>query len=73
MYSLLNTLLLISNDPHSKEFKILLIASEIVVTLIVFYGFYLVFNKFNKNLKTHKKENPEINRKKSSDAKEETN
>lgn len=56
----------LSTDPHSKEFKVLLIVSEIVVTLIVFYGFYLVFNKLSNNLKTHKKENPELYRKKKS-------
>ncbi|MBX2986122.1 MAG: hypothetical protein LC109_06655 [Bacteroidia bacterium] len=65
MNVLLNIILLLNTDPHSNEFKILLIASEIGVTFIVFYGFYLVFNKFNKNLRQYKQDNPEIDRKKS--------
>jgi phosphotransferase system glucose/maltose/N-acetylglucosamine-specific IIC component len=52
--------LLLSADPHSKNFKYLLIASEIGVTLIVFVGFYFVFNSFNKKMKKHKEVNPEI-------------
>jgi NADH:ubiquinone oxidoreductase subunit 5 (subunit L)/multisubunit Na+/H+ antiporter MnhA subunit len=52
--------LFFSADPESKNFTILLIASEIGVTLLVFYGFYLVFNTFNKKMKSHKKENPEL-------------
>lgn len=51
-------------DPHSSSFKILLVASEVGVTLIVFFAFYKVFNKFNTNLRKHRKENPEIIRKK---------
>jgi hypothetical protein len=56
-----NTLLQAA-DPNTRSFTVLLIASEIGVTLIVFYGFYLVFNRFNNKLKKHRKDNPEITR-----------
>lgn len=51
---------LLNIDPTSNHFKILLVASEIGVTFIVFYGFYLVFNHFNKQMKAHRKQNPEL-------------
>jgi hypothetical protein len=34
-----------------ESFKITLIISEIVITAIVLYGFYLIFNRFNKQNK----------------------
>jgi len=37
-----------------SQFKTTLIISEIVVTAIVFYGFYLIFNGFNKKQKAFK-------------------
>lgn len=55
-------LTLLSSDPTSNEFKILLIASEIGVTLIIFFGFYLIFNKFNKKFKQHRSDNPALNK-----------
>jgi phosphotransferase system glucose/maltose/N-acetylglucosamine-specific IIC component len=49
-------------DPHSTSFKVLLVASEIGVTFIVFFGFYIIFNRFNKKMKRHRKSHPEMQR-----------
>lgn len=54
---------ILTSDPESSGFLTLMIISEIGVTLIVFYGFYLIFNRFNKKMKLNKKENPELTRK----------
>jgi uncharacterized protein YneF (UPF0154 family) len=53
-----------TTDPHSTEFKILVVVSEVVVTLIVFIGFYFVFKNLNNRMKKHRKDNPEIRNKK---------
>ena len=41
-------------EEASNEFKILLIASEIVITLIVFFVLFKVFSKFKKDDDSHK-------------------
>ena len=38
------------------QFQTTLIISEIVITAIVFYGFYLIFNGFNKKQKAFKQQ-----------------
>lgn len=42
----------LSNAVSQESFKTTLIISEIVITAIVLYGFYLIFNKFNKQNKS---------------------
>lgn len=37
------------------QFKTSLILSEIIITAIVLYGFFLIFNKFNKKNNEFKK------------------
>lgn len=43
------------NSITVGQFKTTLVISEIVVTLVVFVGFYLIFSRFNKKNKSFKK------------------
>jgi heme/copper-type cytochrome/quinol oxidase subunit 4 len=45
------------NEISIESFNITLIISEILVTAIVLYGFYLIFNAFNKKNKAFKMKN----------------
>ncbi len=45
------------NPITVSDFRSTLIVSEIVVTAIVFIGFYLVFNQFSKKNKAFKDKN----------------
>jgi hypothetical protein len=42
---------LANNSVSVEQFQTTLIISEILITGIVLYGFYLIFNKFNKKNK----------------------
>lgn len=44
----------LKNVVSVESFKTTLIISEIVVTALVFYGFYVIFNGFNKKNKAFK-------------------
>ena len=41
-----------------KSFQTTLIISEILITAIVLFGFYLIFNQFNKKNNAFKNKNP---------------
>jgi hypothetical protein len=47
----------LKNVVSVQSFKTTLIISEIVVTALVFYGFYVIFNGFNKKNKAFKEKN----------------
>jgi len=47
----------LKNVVSVQSFKTTLIISEIVVTALVFYGFYVIFNGFNKKNKAFKDQN----------------
>lgn len=44
-----------ANEVSIESFKTTLIISEIVITALVLYGFYLIFNSFNKKNKAFRK------------------
>lgn len=45
------------NKVSVESFQTTLIISEILITLVVFVGFYFIFNRFNKKNKAFKKNN----------------
>ena len=45
------------NDISIASFNTTLIISEILITAIVLYGFYLIFNRFNKKNDAFKTKN----------------
>lgn len=45
----------LTNTVSVSSFKTTLIISEIVITLLVLIGFYLIFNKFNNKNNEFKK------------------
>lgn len=51
----------LTNTVSVESFKTTLIISEIVITALVFYGFYVIFNGFNKKNKAFKKQNEKTN------------
>jgi hypothetical protein len=56
-----DTLTKAANEVSVESFKTTLIISEIVITALVLYGFYLIFNNFNKKNKAFRNEQSKKN------------